>query len=151
LFRGIKMLVKDVIKSVEIHTIPSDISVHEAAVRMSELNIGALIVGSPEKIEGIFSERDILKKVIAMDLSPENIKVRDVMSNEITMVEDTESAHNALNIMKHHNFRHLPVINEKGVCVGVIGIRNLMKYISENLETDNKALSRHIIDDKNWE
>ena len=144
------MLLKEIIDSTIIHTISGETTVQEAAIRMSELNIGALLIGSPEKIEGIFSERDILKKVVSMDLPVNTTKLKDVMSKNITYVDNFESAHTALNIMKNKNFRHLPVIDEEGMCIGVIGIRKLMKLISENIEMENKALVNQIIDDKDW-
>lgn len=139
------MLVKDIMQSVKIHTISKNATVREAAVMMAELNIGALIVGTAKKIEGLFSERDILKKVVAIDLPVETTKVKEVMSTNIIVVEDNEMAVIALKSMQEKKFRHLPVVNEKGICVGMLGIRDLMKAFSENLAKENKGLARHII------
>src|SRR5688500_8642139 len=132
----IKMLVKDIMQSVKIHTISGDTTVQEAAIRMAELNIGALIIGTPEKIEGIFSERDILKKIAGMDLQPESTKLKDVMSTSITVIEEIEMAYTALRVMQEKKFRHLPVVNQKGVCVGMLGVRDLMKHMSETFEKE---------------
>jgi CBS domain-containing protein len=142
------MLVKDIMQSEKIHTISGDANIHEAAVRMAELNIGALIVGIPEKIEGMFSERDILKKVAGNDLSYEITKVKDVMTTEVFVVEDKEMAYIALNIMQKKKFRHLPVVNEKGICVGMVSIRDLMKSVSNNIKKENKKIVRHIFEEK---
>jgi len=142
------MLIKDIMQSVKIHTISKDATVKEASVLMAELNIGALLVGTPAKIEGLFSERDLLKKVAAMELPVESTKLKDVMSTSIIVVEDNEMAVFALKIMVEKKFRHLPVINEKGLCVGMVGIRDLMKAVTRNFEKENKGLARHIIENK---
>jgi CBS domain-containing protein len=139
------MLVKDMMQSVKIHTVSGELTIQEAAAIMSELGIGALIVGNPEKIEGIFSERDILKKVIGRDLSIIKTKVRDVMSTKVIVIEDTEMAYTAIEIMQERKYRHLPVVNNRGICIGMVGIRDLMKSVSDNIEKENKALARKIL------
>jgi CBS domain-containing protein len=145
------MLVKEVMQSVKIHTIPGKATVQEAAAKMGELYIGALIVGKPKKIEGIFSERDILKKVTGGGLSPETTLIRDVMSTNITTVDEIEMAKTALRIMLEKRFRHLPVVGKNGICLGMVGLRDLMKYVSETLEKQNRILEGRITWDYNNE
>lgn len=138
------MLVRDIMQSKKIHSVSGNSTVHEASVLMSELNIGALIVGDENKIEGLFSERDLLKRVIDKKLPVESTKIKDVMSTEITVIEDNEMAIIALNIMQEKKFRHLPVVDANGLCIGMVGIRDLMKSVSATLENENKALAHHI-------
>lgn len=145
------MQVKNIMHSGPLFTISSESTIQEAAIKMTELKIGALIVGTPENLEGIISERDILKKVVGMDLSYENLYVKDIMSTNIVTLEETEEAHFALNLIKEKKFRHLPIINEDGVCTGMLGIRDLMGSIAESIENENKNLAKYINKDKNWD
>lgn len=140
------MFVREIITSAKINTITGDTTVLEAVVKMTKLNIGALIIGTPKKIEGIFSERDILKKVVGIDLPLESTKVKDVMTRNVTVIEDSKESHIALNIMKTKKFRHIPVVNQKGVCVSMLGLRSLMTSISENIENENIIMASRIND-----
>jgi len=131
-------------QSKNIHTISGSKTVWEAARMMAELNIGALVVGTPQKIAGLFTERDILNKVVGNNLSLESTKIKDVKSTNIMFVEDNEMVYVALKIMQEKKFRHLPVVNEKGLCVGMVSIRDLMKAISEIFEKENNGLVSYI-------
>lgn len=137
------MQVKTIMHS-GLETISSEANVREAAQKMAELNIGALLVIHENEVHGIFSERDILKKVIGLSRKPEKTCVKDVMTKEIITVELTEQAHIALSIMEEKRFRHLPVVDDNGDFVGMLGIRDLIKAVSENIESENKAISKYI-------
>lgn len=138
------MIVKDIMhKKVEI--INSSLTVTEVCKRMSELNIGNVIVGSAELMEGVFSERDLMKKVVAKGLDVEKTKISDVMTKGIFIIKETESIEQALDIMEKKKIRHLPVINKKGSCVGMLGIRDLMSVMLKKLEEENKVMLEFLL------
>ena len=137
------MILKDIM-TLGIKTISPNSTVQEVVEKMSEFNIGAIVVGSAESIEGIFSERDLLKKVIAKDLSTEKTSIKDVMTTHVRTINSSDSLQKALKIMKINNFRHLPVVDNYGYCVGLVGIRDLIKNLTDNLEKQNKALEKFI-------
>ena len=105
-------------------------TVKEAVIEMERLNIGAILIESRNKLKGIFSERDLLKRVIAEKKDVNKILLKDVMTIDIFTVLEHEPIENAINIMNEHKIRHLPVVNENNACIGMIGIKDIMEYLS---------------------
>lgn len=101
-------------------------SVRTAAERMAERNIGAVAVVEKGALAGIFSERDIMSRVVAKGLNPESTEVSDVMSREIVVAAPTEDVLSAIQKMHSIGSRHLPVVDE-GKLVGMISIRDLLE------------------------
>ena len=141
------MILKDIMTS-SVRTVSLNATVQETVEKMSKFNIGAIVVGSTENIEGIFSERDLLKKVIAKDLNPETTLVKEVMTTDVLTINSSDNLQKALKVMKINNFRHLPVVDKYGYCVGLVGIRDLIKNLTDNLKKQNKALEIFVENEK---
>jgi CBS domain-containing protein len=129
------------IMNIALHTVSPETSVKDAAIIMSELSVGAIIVGDAENILGIISERDLMNRVLAAGLHPEETPVNDVMTKNVITINQDESSETAMKIMDEKVLRHLPVVNENGYCIGMLGARDLMRSIVETLESDNEALA----------
>ena len=107
-------------------------TVKEAIQVMAEHNIGAVVIVDDKfKPIGIFTERDLLIKVCAKDLDPEKVKLEEVMTRDPVTIHEDTPAMQALEIMMNFGFRHLPIVDENGVLVGVISIRDLSKPMVE--------------------
>ncbi|HYH08053.1 MAG TPA: CBS domain-containing protein [Thermoanaerobaculia bacterium] len=104
--------------------------VRTAAQRMSEVNIGAAAVVESGRLAGIFSERDIMARVVAKGLDPSGTTVGLVMSKELVVAESTENVDSALQKMHSIRARHLPVVDD-GKLVGMISIRDLLEMDDE--------------------
>ena len=96
----------------------------EAAQHMVARGVGAVLVMDGDRLDGILTERDILKAV-AMGLS-ENARVRDWMTKSPETIEASDETGHAAALMIHGGFRHLPVL-DGGVVAGIISIRDLMR------------------------
>lgn len=109
-----------------------DNTVADAIRVMAEHNIGAVVIVDDKfRPIGIFTERDLLIKVCAKGLDPEKVKLEEVMTRDpVTITEDTPALQ-ALEIMMNFGFRHLPVVDENGILVGVVSIRDLSKPMME--------------------
>ena len=129
------------IMNIALHSISPEASVKEAAVKMSELRVGAIIVGEPENIIVIISERDLMNRVLALGLHPEKTLVKDIMTKNVITIDYDESSETAMKIMDEKALRHLPVVNKEGFCIGMLGARDLMRSMVETLESDNEALA----------
>jgi CBS domain-containing protein len=106
-------------------TTPPDITVAEAAKRMKQARVGALIVVVDEKLTGIFTERDALFRVMAEGLDPNKVMLSEVMTaNPQTIGPDRPFAH-ALHFMYEGGFRHVPVV-ENGKPLGMISARDAL-------------------------
>jgi len=110
---------------------PTD-TVADAIRVMADHNIGAVIIVDDRfRPIGIFTERDLLIKVCAKGLDPAKVKLEEVMTRDpITIKEDTPALQ-ALEIMMNFGFRHLPVVDDNGILVGVVSIRDLSKPMVE--------------------
>jgi CBS domain-containing protein len=100
--------------------------VRDAATRMTERNIGAVAVVDSGTLAGIFSERDIMRRVVAMGLSPDDTSVASVMTKDLVVADPHDPLDAALKKMHAIGSRHLPVVDD-GKLVGMISIRDLLE------------------------
>jgi CBS domain-containing protein len=101
-----------------------DETLADASQHMVARGVGAVLVMDGDRLEGILTERDILKAV-AMGLT-ENARVRDWMTKHPETIEATDSTEHAAALMIHGGFRHLPVL-DGGAVAGIVSIRDLMR------------------------
>jgi len=115
----------DLIKEKESHTITADQTVLEAAREMVENNIGAVAVLHDGELVGIFSERDIMKRVVADGRDPARTRVSEVMTAHPLTVDMRESIEHCMVLMKEHGFRHLPICDGKKL-QGMVSLRDIL-------------------------
>lgn len=96
-----------------------DISVKEAARIMTKFKIGSLVILENEKIEGIVTDSDIIRKVVATGLDPVNVTVEEIMSKTVIAVDISEDLGVACQMMVENKIKRLPVL-EDGKLVGII-------------------------------
>jgi CBS domain-containing protein len=92
---------------------------------MVERHIGAVAVTNNGKLAGIFSERDLMRRVVAEGRDPKTLKVSEVMTRDPLTVRPDDSLDTAMELMKQHGFRHLPVCDGDQVS-GLISMRDLL-------------------------
>jgi CBS domain-containing protein len=102
------------------------LTVRNAAQRMAERNIGAVAVVEDGKLAGVFSERDIMARVVAKGLDPDDTPVGVVMSKELVVADPSDDVDDAIQKMHSIRARHLPVV-ENGKLVGMVSIRDLLE------------------------
>ena len=124
--------IRHVVCDREPYFVPDTATALDAAEYMAGRNIGAVcVLDKDEKLCGIFSERDLLKRVVTKKLDPANVSIRDVMSEPREVIECDDTPHNALERMERVGSRHLPVV-EGGKFVGMLSMRDIMRVeISE--------------------
>lgn len=118
-------VVNDLVKDQKIVSVQHDQTVLEASRLMNERNIGAVPVLRDGALVGIFSERDLLRRVVAAGRSPGLTKVSEVMTANPRTVPPAEPVENCLFLMKEYGFRHLPV-SENGQVKGVVSLRDIL-------------------------
>jgi CBS domain-containing protein len=115
-------------------------SVRTAAERMTERNIGAVAVVEAGTLAGVFSERDIMSRVVAKGLNPDSTEVSDVMTRELVVAAPSEDLHSAIQKMHSIGSRHLPVVDD-GQLVGMLSIRDLLEVDERDQRARAKFLS----------
>lgn len=130
-------------KGSKVYTVGPEATVLEAARAMDAHNVGSLLVADGDKPVGIFSERDLMRRVVVSGKDPAKVKVREVMSRDVWVVEPDTRVKEAMAIMTERRCRHLPVV-EKGKVVGLISIGDLVRWISKDQEFQIRMLENYI-------
>ena len=129
------MTVKDLTGNRAVYSVEKGASVQAAVEYMAQKNIGALTVMEGDQLVGIFTERDVIKRVLARGLDPVVTKVSGVMTTELVVAGADETPESCLRKMKQANCRHLPIV-EGDRLVGFISLRDLLLVdISEKDDT----------------
>jgi CBS domain-containing protein len=124
-------LIYDLVKDRRVYSIEADRSVLEAARFMMEHSIGALPVLRNGELVGIFSERDIMNRVVAVGRMPGTTKISEVMTANPKAVSVDETVENCLFLMREFGFRHLPIIDGKAL-KGLVSSRDiLLRYVAQ--------------------
>lgn len=118
--------IAELIEGQTLIVIEPELKVRAAAQRMSEKNIGAVAVVDAGKLAGVFSERDIMARVVAKGLDPDDTPVGMVMSKELVVADPKDRVDAALKKMHSIGSRHLPIVDQ-GKLVGMISIRDLLE------------------------
>jgi CBS domain-containing protein len=109
-------------------------TVAEVANRMSRNRVGAVLVVQEGKLDGLFSERDLLNRVVAPGLAPSSVRVGEVATRDVVAVDIDRPVKELLDVFRAKRFRHLPVL-EGGKPVGILSTRDLLERSVDALES----------------
>ena len=138
------MLIRHVIRDREPYSMRETATVQEAAEFMATRNIGAVcIVDDNGKLLGVFSERDVVKRVVVQHRDPAAVKIGDVLSELRAVINCDETPHQALERMELIGTRHLPVVDGER-WVGMLSMRDLMRVELSEQGDEIKLLHEYI-------
>ena len=130
------------LKGRQVWSVAPRATVFEAIQMMSDRGVGALLVMSEGRLDGIISERDYARKVILKDRSSKQTQVHEIMTSPLTVTpQDTIEA--CMWLMTEHRIRHLPVLDGH-VVVGIVSIGDLVNWIIMAQEETIGHLERYI-------
>jgi len=129
--------IRSIVGNRETVTVDSMTSVLDAARVMSERHIGAVPVVDGERLSGIFTERDVMARVVAEARDPRTTPIRDVMSTDLVITEIGETCEACLGRMQQARVRHVIVL-DKGRLAGIVSLRDLM---AADLDDKAEAIS----------
>ena len=127
----------------EVYSVAPGDTVYDALRLMADKNIGAVLVWSNEKIEGIFSERDYARKVILLGKTSKETVVSEIMTPRVISVEPDWTADQCMALMTDKHIRHLPVM-EHGRLIGVISIGDVVRAVVDEQQFTISSLQRYI-------
>jgi CBS domain-containing protein len=119
-------------------------TVLEAVEVMCEARVGALLVMQSHTLVGVFSERDVMSRVVLVGLDPARTRVQSVMTTKVVCVESDVSPDEAMAIITTCHVRHLPVV-DKGRVVGVVSIGDLVRWAIRDREQSIEQLRDYVI------
>ena len=137
--------VRDMIrkKGAEVFSIAPEVTVLDALNLMAKHNVGALLVMTEDKMEGIISERDCVRKVEVMGRNVKDTKVREIMTSDVITIEANQPLEECMELMIEKNFRHLPVCEGKEL-LGVLSVRDVLREVIEVQQSMLSQLERYI-------
>jgi CBS domain-containing protein len=115
-----------------------------ATQRMDEHSVGALIITENGQMCGIFTERDVLRRVVVAQRNPKETQVGDVMTSKMACCSPEMPVDDARATMKKHRIRHLPVVGPEGQLVGVLSIGDLNAHLANDQEVTLHFLNEYL-------
>ena len=126
-----------------VYQIEAEATVQEAVKSMKSNNIGAVLVMNGSTPVGVFTERDLLTRVVAEGLDPKTLSVSDAMTRNFFTVRPSLSVHDAMTIVTEMRCRHLPVF-ENGILLGMISSGDLTKWVANDSQIEIQHLINYI-------
>ena len=119
-------------------------TVYDAIVKMVEGNVGALLVYEGDRLAGIVTERDYLRRVTLQGRDERTTPVREIMSSELVFVGPDASIEECMAVMTERRIRHLPVLTENQDVVGIVSIGDVVKFQSREQSVQIRFLTEFI-------
>jgi len=116
----------------------------EAVELMASAKIGSVLVVDDNRLEGIFSERDVMLRVVMEGRDPKRTKVEEVMTSSVHSISMQTTGDEALKIMVQEHIRHLPVVDEKGRAQAIVSMRSLLEEKVKELHQQLDSLESYI-------
>lgn len=135
--------IKEMLAQRELYTVNKETTIKDVVFYMAEKGVGLVPVMDEGKLVGVFSERDLVKRVIAQNKNLVETKVEDVMSTKLIVADINEANESVLAKMKEANTRHILIIeNEK--LVGVLAMRDLLELDLSACKMTVEVLNNYI-------
>lgn len=131
-------VISNIIENRPLVSCDKDSTVREACKLMTAKKISALAVLDKGLLAGIFTERDALGRVLAAGLDPDKTKISEVMVADPQTVRAALPLAYALHVMFENDFRHLPVLNDEGLPVGMVSVRDALGEDLVRLERERE-------------
>jgi CBS domain-containing protein len=132
---------------VVVYTSP-ETSVAEAVLEMARKKVGSILVlEDGSHLAGIFTERDLLERVVARDLDPKTTRIGDVMTRNVIRVSATTPRSEVLQIMNSNHIRHIPICDGEQV-LGVISLRDVLRFENAEKEFEIEQLRQYLLQDQ---
>ena len=134
---------RDIMREGFLFAVRKDATVAEAARTMTERNVGIVVVLENDRLIGVFSERDAVRRVIDKGLDPLTTLVGDVMTTHLVVADESDDYQTAMRTMDQANIRHLPVVRKEQI-VSMLSIRDLMRVDMQRMDEELRFLSEYL-------
>ncbi len=131
-------------KGREVLAIDGAATVYDAIVKMVDGNVGALLVNEGDRLAGIVTERDYLRRVTLQGRDERTTPVREIMTSELVYVGPDASIDECMAVMTERRIRHLPVLSEGREVLGIVSIGDVVKFQSKEQSVQIRFLTEYI-------
>ena len=126
------------------HVLAPSATARQAAILMRDQRIGCVVVASQDKPDGMVTDRDLALRVLIEDLDPGKVELSEIMSPCPVFVFGGRDLRYAMQVMREQAVRRLPVVDGAHKIVGVISLDDVIRRISEELNTVSETIEREI-------
>ena len=128
-------------------TVSRTATVREAIETMAAAQVGSVVVVEDGRLEGIFSERDVMLRVVLENRDPRLTAVEEVMTSPVQTIPVRTTGDEALRIMLQEHIRHLPLVDERGRAQAVVSMRTLLQEKVNELNQQLDSLEAYMTAD----
>lgn len=129
-----------------VHTVPMTVTVAEAVKTMNYHRVGSVLIMNGPKLVGIFTERDVLRRVVGAELDPLVTPVTKVMTGDVLTIGPETTVQQVMEVFAERRCRHLPVMNE-GRVLGLISIGDVSRWVASMHRAEAESLRQYITGD----
>ena len=126
-----------------LYTASLNTTVEDAVKEMNQREIGFLMILCSSQLAGVFSERDVLVRVVAAGVDPKTTKMSEVMSTNLRTITPEDTAEKALEVMTEHRCRHLPVMRDDQL-IGLLSIGDVTRWIAQTHQLEADHLRNYV-------
>jgi len=142
---GVTMKISSIISGKRVETISASASIHDLVNTLNSHHIGALVVSSDGKrIDGIVSERDVVRAMPGKLDQLIGMHVRDIMTVEVHTCTSESTVAELMQMMTEYRIRHVPVVDAEGILISIISIGDIVKNRVAEMESENQALRDYV-------
>jgi len=124
--------------------VAQDASVLAAVREMAKQEVGAVAITKDDVLVGVFTERDLMLRVVVEGKNPETTPVSEVMTKDVVEADTGLSHGDTLRLMLKKNFRHLPVVDENRKVLGMISLRTLLNHRIDDLTSQLDSMVNYL-------
>jgi CBS domain-containing protein len=112
----------------EAASVPVEATAEQAIRTMLDRHVGAVaVIDENQRVAGIFTERDVLRRLSLAERDPRKVSIREVMTTPVELATPATTASEALATMVERHYRHLPIVDDDGRLLGMLSIRNVLE------------------------
>lgn len=137
------MRICDVIKDQDTYQAELGYTVLQTVQAMVQRNVGAVPVVHKGKLVGIFSERDLMSRVVAQGRDPRSTCMAEVMTDDPLTITMNEDVADCMALMRRHSFRHLPVCHE-GHLIGMVSLRDILLHDLDEKDEEVRMMRAYL-------
>jgi CBS domain-containing protein len=130
-------------KGSAVHSVASTFTIADAVAEMNKRRIGCILVIDEGKIAGIFTERDVLRRVVGAGIDPKTTLLRDVMTRDVHTIPSETSVEQTMILFAERRCRHIPVVDHDDVR-GLISIGDISRWMADMSRTEAEHLKNYI-------
>lgn len=130
-------------KGSAVHAVASTITIADAVAEMNKHRIGCILVIDAGRIAGIFTERDVLRRVVGAGIDPKTVRVADVMTKDVHTIPPDTTVEQTMILFAERQCRHIPVV-DGGRLKGLISIGDISRWVAETSRAEADHLKNYI-------